>query len=81
MAPKDRKILALGLSPFLHQGVTIRGSASAEAFLVLGLVFEVFRGDVEVFGAYAEVLALTPDGFHEVADRAVLRNTLRHGYD
>ena len=61
VAPKDRKILALGLSPFFHQGVTIMGSALPKRFLYCGCVLEVFGGDVEVFGADAEVFALAPN--------------------
>ena len=38
VAPNERKIFALGLSPFLHHGVTIIGSASPKRFLYDGLL-------------------------------------------
>ena len=37
VAPKDRKIFARALSPFLHQGVTSMGSASPKRFLYCGV--------------------------------------------
>src|SRR5208283_5200064 len=39
VAPKDRKILAFGLSPFFHQGVTSIGSAAPKRFLYWGVLF------------------------------------------
>ncbi len=81
VAPKDRKIFAFGLSPFLHQGVTIMGSALPKRFLYCGCVFQVFGGYVKIFGADSEVFALTPNGFHELAHRGVFANAFWHGYD
>src|SRR5208337_1005269 len=39
VAPKDKNILALELSPFFHQGVTSMGSASPKRFLYWAVLF------------------------------------------
>src|SRR5512136_754189 len=52
VAPKDKKIFALELSPFRHQGVTICGSCSPNRFTYAGLDFmysdAMFRYSVEI---------------------------------
>jgi len=73
VAPKDKKIFALALSPFLHQGVTIIGSILPKPLLVLWCILKVLGSYVEVFSADTEISTLAPDRLHKLTDSIVFQ--------